>query len=208
MKNQSRIYGDVVAIGVDMQNDFCPGGSLEVAEGDQAVEAFNVIANAIKQRGGRVLLTRDWHPAETNHFASEPNYETTWPVHCVADTEGADFHPALHTYGANIYSKGTQKDEDAYSGFMAVRDDGTTLPEALVALREPGIEMTLIIGGLATDYCVKATVLDAAKAGYNVIVPVDAVRAVNPASGLSAFEEMLAQGVELTTTEQTLRRLA
>lgn len=208
MKHQSRIYGSVIAIGVDMQKDFCPGGSLEVTDGDKAVEAFNVIANAVKRRGGSVFLTRDWHPTETNHFAKEPDYETTWPVHCVAGTEGAEFHPALHADGADIYSKGMRRDEDAYSGFMAVRNDGTTLPDALFAEKEPGVELTLIIGGLATDYCVKATVLDAAKAGYNVIVPVDAVRAVNPASGLGAFEEMLAQGVELTTTEQTLRRLA
>jgi nicotinamidase/pyrazinamidase len=207
MNKQPQIYGDIVAIGVDMQNDFCPGGSLEVTDGDKAVIAFNAVAHAVKRRGGRVMLTRDWHPAETNHFADQPDYATNWPVHCVANTEGADFHPALHTYEADVFSKGTKKDEDAYSGFMASADDGTTLPEALLAYKEPNIPLTLIIGGLATDYCVKATVLDAAKAGYEVMVPVDAVKAVHPATGLSAFEEMLAAGVTLTTTEQVLGRL-
>jgi nicotinamidase/pyrazinamidase len=208
MIKTTHITGEIVAIGVDMQNDFCPGGSLEVAEGDQAVKAFNVIAAAVKRRGGTVLLTRDWHPTDTNHFSPVPDYATTWPVHCVAGTEGAAFHPALDTEGAVVFSKGMQKDEDAYSGFMAVDGDYTPLPDVLQRLKERGHGLTLIIGGLATDYCVRATALDAAAAGYEVFLPVEAVRAVNPTTGKNAFDEMLAAGIQLTTTEQVLGRLA
>lgn len=207
MKKSNHIYGNVVAIGVDIQNDFCPAGSLEVADGDLVVQPFNLIAEAVRRRNGTVALTRDWHPSKTKHFGTPPDFETTWPVHCVANTEGAAFHPELETDGAKIFSKGMKKDEDAYSGFMGMMDNGTTLLEELSAHREPGQELTLIIGGLATDYCVKATVLDAVSAGYDVIVPVDAVKAVSPVTGAAAFEEMLAAGVELTTTEQVLRRL-
>ncbi|HVS80293.1 MAG TPA: nicotinamidase [Pyrinomonadaceae bacterium] len=173
---------------VDVQNDFCPGGSLAVANGDEVVVPLNKLMKEFLDRGEPVFKTRDWHPAETKHFAA---YGGTWPVHCVQGTRGAEFHPdLLDDPRITIISKGTDETADGYSGF-----DGTNLAQLL---RERGVEEVLV-GGLATDYCVKHTVLDARRAGFEVKALADAMRPVNlnPNDGEQAIEEMRDAGAEI-----------
>lgn len=177
---------------VDVQNDFCPGGALAVAEGDQVVAPLNQLMQEFLKRGEPVFKSRDWHPAKTKHFA---DYGGTWPLHCVQDTKGAEFHPQLlDDMHIRTISKGLG-DEDSYSAF-----DGTDLA---LQLRRLGID-EVWIGGLATDYCVKNTVLDALKEGFNVKALEDAMRAVdvNPGDGERAIEEMRAAGAEIIKQEQ------
>ena len=169
---------------VDVQNDFCPGGSLAVAEGDKVVTPLNKLIEEFLQRGEPVFKTRDWHRADTKHFEA---YGGTWPVHCVQNTEGADFHPdLLDDVHIRIISKGLG-DEDCYSGF-----DGTDLA---LQLRRLGVE-EIWVGGLATDYCVKNTVLDGLKEGFRVKALAEAMRPVeiNPGDGDRAMAEMRAAG--------------
>ena len=136
---------------VDVQNDFCPGGALAVAEGDQVVAPLNQHIKEFLKRGEPVFKSRDWHPRQTKHFAEHGG---TWPVHCVQDTKGAEFHPDLvDDIHIRTISKG-MGDEDSYSAF-----DGTDLA---LQLQRLGVE-EVWVGGLATDYCVKNTVLDALK---------------------------------------------
>jgi nicotinamidase/pyrazinamidase len=173
---------------VDVQNDFCPSGSLAVAHGDEVVPPLNKLAREFLDRGQPVFKTRDWHPAKTKHFAA---YGGTWPVHCVQGTRGAEFHPDLiDDPRITIISKGTDESADGYSGF-----DGTNLTELL---REEGVE-EVWIGGLATDYCVQHTVLDALKEGFEVKALADAMRPVNvnPDDGAKAIEEMRSAGAEI-----------
>jgi nicotinamidase/pyrazinamidase len=175
---------------VDVQNDFCPGGALAVPEGDRVVPVLNGYAERFSARGALILVSRDWHPARTTHFAA---YGGTWPPHCVQDTPGAALHPGLRLPAdAAIVSKGTGAEEDAYSCWEARAADGTDFP-TLLARR--GIRR-LFVGGLATDYCVKATALDARRAGLAVVVLEDAVRAVDVAAGdgTRALAEMTAAG--------------
>ncbi|HEX9821164.1 MAG TPA: nicotinamidase [Methylomirabilota bacterium] len=175
---------------VDVQNDFCPGGALAVPEGDRVVPVLNRYAERFAARGAPVFASRDWHPARTTHFAE---YGGAWPPHCVQETPGAALHAALRLpAGAEVVSKGTGAEEDAYSCFQARTADGTDF-SALLARR--GIRR-LFVGGLATDYCVKATALDARRAGLEVVVLEDAVRAVEvaPGDGERALAEMTAAG--------------
>jgi len=175
---------------VDVQNDFCPGGALAVPEGDRVVPVLNRYAERFAARGAPVFASRDWHPARTTHFAE---YGGAWPPHCVQETPGAALHAALRLpAGAEVVSKGTGAEEDAYSCFQARAADGTDF-SALLARR--GIRR-LFVGGLATDYCVKATALDARRAGLEVVVLEDAVRAVDvaPGDGERALAEMTAAG--------------
>src|SRR5712691_8958338 len=177
---------------VDVQNDFCPGGSLPVAHGDEVVAPLNELIEEFLDRGEPVFKTRDWHPTETKHFAA---YGGTWPVHCVQGTRGAEFHPDLfNDPRITIISKGTNESADGYSGF-----DGTNLAQLL---REKAVEEVLV-GGLATDYCVKHTVLDARREGFEVKALADAMRSVNVNSndGASAIEEMKASGAEIVGSE-------
>lgn len=172
---------------VDVQNDFCPGGTLAVPDGDQVVAPLNGLIEEFLARDEPVFKSRDWHPARTKHFA---DYGGTWPVHCVQETHGAEFHPELlDDPRINIISKGTG-DEDNYSAF-----DGTDLAERL---REQGVEEVLV-GGLATDYCVKNTVLDALREGFKVKAIANAMRPVElqPGDGMRAIEEMRQQGAEI-----------
>jgi nicotinamidase/pyrazinamidase len=165
---------------VDVQNDFCPGGALAVAEGDQVVAPLNKLIDEFLQRGEPVFKSRDWHPEKTKHFAA---YGGTWPVHCVQNTKGAEFHPDLiDDIHIRTISKGLG-DEDSYSAF-----DGTDLA---LQLQRLGIE-EVWVGGLATDYCVKNTVLDALKEGFKVKALTDAMRPVEFQSGDGerAIEEM------------------
>lgn len=173
---------------VDVQNDFCPGGSLAVASGDEVIAPLNKLIKDFLDRGEPVFKTRDWHPAKAKHFAL---YGGTWPVHCVQNTPGAEFHADLSDDPRiTIISKGINESADGYSGF-----DGTNLAEIL---REQGVK-EVWVGGLATDYCVKHTVLDALKQGFEVKALADAMRAVNlePNGGEQAIAEMRNAGAEI-----------
>jgi len=178
---------------VDVQNDFCPGGALGVPDGHRVVPVLNRYAERSAALGAPVFASRDWHPAEATHFRA---FGGGWPPHCVEGTPGADFHPELRLpEGAQVVSKGMDPREDAYSCFQAETSDG--VPFAAV-LGEHGVSR-LFIGGLATDYCVKATVVDGTRAGFEVIVLEDAVAAVDlaPGDGAKALDEMRAAGARL-----------
>jgi nicotinamidase/pyrazinamidase len=182
---------------VDVQNDFCPGGALAVPVGDEVVPVLNRYAERFARAGAPVLASRDWHPARTRHFKE---FGGAWPPHCVQGTAGAALHPALRLPpGATVFSKGMDPEEDAYSCFQAEDPEG--LPFA-AALGERGI-LHLFVGGLATDYCVKATVIDALHEGFEVVVLEDAVRAVDvqPGDGARALEAMKIAGATFTTLE-------
>jgi len=173
---------------VDVQNDFCPGGSLAVSQGNEVVAPLNRLIKDFLDRGEPVFKTRDWHPAKTNHFAA---YGGTWPIHCVQGTHGAEFHPdLLDDPRITVISKGINERADGYSGF-----DGTNLAQLL---RDEDVE-EVWVGGLATDYCVKHTVLDARRAGFEVKALADAMRPVNvnPNDGQEALEEMRNAGAEI-----------
>jgi nicotinamidase/pyrazinamidase len=172
---------------VDVQNDFCPGGTLAVPHGDEVVAPLNKLIDEFLERGDPVYKTRDWHPPSTKHFTA---YGGTWPVHCVQNTEGAEFHPALRDDPRiKVISKGLGH-TDGYSAF-----DDTELGSEL---NNAGVH-EVVVGGLATDYCVKHTVLDALKQGYKVKAIEEAMRPVElkPGDGERAIEEMRAAGAEV-----------
>jgi nicotinamidase/pyrazinamidase len=181
---------------VDVQNDFADrAGSLYVRDGETVVEHLNVEIDAALAAGSRVFYTQDWHPEATPHFAKDGG---VWPVHCVMETWGAQLHPALRVAGP-VVRKGSNG-EDGYSGF-SMRDpiSGDTRPTELADLLAAAGTTRLVVGGLATDYCVKATVLDARSHGYPTTVLERAIRAVElqPGDGDRAVEEMLAAGAFL-----------
>ncbi|MFI5274044.1 MAG: isochorismatase family protein [Ktedonobacterales bacterium] len=162
---------------VDVQNDFCPGGALAVPSGDAVVPVLNDYIARAQAAGIPIFASRDWHPASTRHFVTQGG---RWPVHCVRETPGAAFHPDLRLpAGTPIVTKGTSTDDDGYSMFEGTLPGGEPL---LDALRARGITR-LHAGGLATDYCVRATVLDALRNGFAVGLLADAIRAVNVAPG-------------------------
>ncbi|MCI0371362.1 MAG: nicotinamidase [candidate division NC10 bacterium] len=174
---------------VDVQNDFCPGGALPVPEGDKVVVALNGLLQRVR---AFTVASRDWHPP--NHCSFTPQ-GGPWPVHCVAGTPGADFHPDLTTDRlAHVVSKATRPDEENYSDF-----EGTGLADLL---RKRGIRR-VFVGGLATDYCVKATALDAVKHGFETTVLEDAIRGVEvqPGDSARALEEMKRAGIRVLRTE-------
>lgn len=179
--------GDVLIV-VDVQSDFLPGGALGVPGGEAVIEPLNRYIEAFARGGHPVLLTRDWHPRDHCSFRPQGG---RWPAHCVAGTKGAEFAPNLVLPPtARVVSKATRSDEEAYSAFQ-----GTDL-----AARLRDLECTRVfIGGLATDYCVRATALDARAAGFEVVVLKEAVRPVNvdPGDGQRALQEMSASGVQL-----------
>ena len=173
---------------VDVQNDFCPGGSLAVRSGDEVVAPLNQLIKEFLDGGEPVFKTRDWHPAMARHFAA---YGGIWPVHCVQNTPGAEFHADLSDDPRiTIISKGIDEGADGYSGF-----DATNLAQIL---RDQGVK-EVWVGGLATDYCVKHTVLDALREGFEVKALADAMRAVNvnPGDGAQAIAEMREAGAEI-----------
>jgi nicotinamidase/pyrazinamidase len=190
-------YGPTTAlIVVDVQNDFAdPAGSLSVKGGEGIVPAIDrEIADALTA-GAAVVATQDWHPPNTPHFAKDGGI---WPVHCVADTWGSELHPALALpFGAPRIRKGANG-EDGYSGFT-MRDPvtGQTTPTELEAiLRDAGTDRVVVVG-LATDYCVKATALDAVRLGFETSVLADAIAAVDlqPGDGDRSIDEMRTAGV-------------
>jgi len=164
---------------VDVQNDFCPGGALAVKDGDKVVS----VINSLMDRFDVVISSQDWHPADSVHFEK-------WPPHCVAGTQGADLHPELEKERINLrLFKGTENKDDGYSAFEATN---TSLSDFL---QEHHIRK-LYVCGLATDYCVKASALDAVKEGFHTSVITDAVAAVNlqPGDDKKALQELYAGG--------------
>jgi nicotinamidase/pyrazinamidase len=179
------ITTDSALIVVDVQNDFCPGGSLPVPGGDRVVPVLNEYASRFSAAGAVIIATRDWHPP--NHSSFKP-YGGIWPFHCIQDTPGAAFHPLLRLpAGTEIISKGLNPDQDAYSGFQDT---------AMAVLLKKRNVRTVFVGGLATDYCVKSTLLDAIKSGFMAVFLVDGSRGVDvkPGDSRLAVEEMLKAG--------------
>jgi nicotinamidase/pyrazinamidase len=187
---------------VDVQNDFCPGGALAVEDGDRVIEPLNRIIEEYTRTNKPVFFSRDWHTKDTKHFAK---YGGKWPVHCVQRTRGAEFHPDLTVpKGAYILNKGVDPSQDGYSAFEG-RSMARSFDELLI---EFGVNI-LLIGGLATDYCVKNSVLDALKKDYlvNVYLLTDACKAVNlkPCDGAQALDEMGRAGALFSSTYEFLK---
>ncbi len=183
---------------VDVQNDFAdPAGTLSVAGGAAIIPVLNELITCARDAGATVAYTQDWHPESTPHFAKDGGI---WPVHCVQDTWGATLHEAL-TVDGPIVRKGANG-EDGYSGFT-MRDplSSQTVPTDLaMVLHDRAIER-VVIGGLATDYCVRATAIDAVGLGFETIVLTDAIAAVDVSGGDGerALADMASAGVELAT---------
>jgi nicotinamidase/pyrazinamidase len=191
-----RKFQDSALVLVDIQNDFCPGGALAVACGDRIIEAVNLLMPEFQL----VISTQDWHPADHVSFKEQGG---PWPPHCVQGTEGAELHAALNQERISYYfRKASAPDKDAYSEFEGTDAAGRTLDEAL---KSHAIKRIYVVG-LATDYCVKATVLDGIKHGYEVYAVTDAMRAVNvaPDDGARALKEMESAGAHLVTSDQIL----
>ena len=197
-------YRDGIALLIiDVQNDFFAGGALAVPGADAVVAPINRVIDACSQAGIPVFATRDWHPAVTAHFTP---YGGTWPIHCVAETEGAAFHPDLRLPAdVCVVSTGEEADAHGYSAFDGRPGIGSRLADTLVAKDVDH----LYVGGLATDYCVRASVLDARRAGFRVSLMTDAMAGVNvhPGEAERAIEEMRVAGTELTTSAAILQTL-
>ena len=179
---------------VDVQTDFCPGGALAVASGDRVIPVLNTLIERF--RGNPVYASRDWHPPDTTHFKA---FGGPWPVHCVAGTPGAELHPDLRLPSdAIIVSKGQDRADDGYSAFEGITPGGRRLPDDLHDRRVTD----LVVGGLATDYCVRASVLDARRAGLRVSVVTDAVAGITPASTEQALDEMRRAGARLVSSRE------
>ena len=180
---------------VDVQNDFCPGGAMPVATGDQVVAPLNEVARRFHAQGSHVFATQDWHPAGHSPFQEQGG---PWPVHCVQGSPGSRFHPDLRLpEGTAIIQKATNPVEDAYSGF---RDT-----DLEARLKQAGVRQ-VFVGGLATDYCVLNTVLDALKRGFETHLLTDAIGAVDvsPGDGEKAIQQMRESGAKITTTAEVL----
>ncbi len=198
-KTETRYGPGVALVVVDVQNDFAdPAGSLYVRGGEKVVPLVDAEIERALGAGAFVAYTQDWHPAHTPHFAADGG---VWPVHCVQDTWGAALHPGLEIEGP-IVRKGANG-EDGYSGF-SMRDPGSSadapeIPTELDPILSAAGIRRLVVCGLATDYCVKATALDGVRLGYETAVLLDAIRAVDlaPDDGERALDEMLRGGVNL-----------
>jgi len=194
---------------VDIQNDFCPGGALAVAQGDAVV----AVANRLMPHFDRVVATQDWHPAQHGSFAAhhpgkQPGelvdlgglQQVLWPTHCVQGSPGAAFHTDLATAGiTRVFTKGEDPKVDSYSGFF---DNGRRAATGLGEyLREESVREVYVLG-LATDYCVKFTALDALSLGFTTKLVADGCRAVNlrPEDGAAAIAEMIAAGIEVVAS--------
>ena len=178
---------------VDVQKDFCEGGALAVPGGDRVVPVLNRYLQQAVAEGWRVYASRDWHPPRSHHFR---DHGGEWPIHCVQHSEGAAFHADLRLPPSTaIVSKGQGVDDPGYSAVTGRLADGRTL---LDDLREHDVQR-LFVGGLATDYCVKHSVLDACDAGIDVTVLEDAIAAVDvhPGDGARALAEMRAAGAKI-----------
>jgi nicotinamidase/pyrazinamidase len=179
--------GDALIV-ADVQNDFLPGGALGVPAGDEVIAPLNGYLQQFAERHLPVFLTRDWHPPLHCSFRDQGG---PWPPHCIAGTSGAEFAPGLCVpAGAQVVSKATRPEAEAYSAFQ-----GTDLA---AQLRRLGVKR-VVVGGIATDYCVRATVLDALAAGFGAVVLADAVRAVQlrPGDAQQALADMRAHGAQI-----------
>jgi nicotinamidase/pyrazinamidase len=186
---------------VDVQNDFAdPAGGLSVAGGDQIIATIDREIEMAVNNGAMVVATQDWHPPSTPHFAKDGGL---WPVHCVADTWGAELHPDLTLPDEAPRVRKGAHGEDGYSGFT-MRDpvSGETIPTELEAILRGARIDAVVVTGLATDYCVKATAIDAATLGFQTSVLTDAIAAVDlePGDGERAIGAMEAAGVTLWRT--------
>jgi len=176
---------------VDVQNDFCEGGSLPVAGGAAVAAAISEIYGSYTH----VVATRDYHIDPGAHFSANPDFVDTWPVHCRADTPGASFHPALDVAGIEaVFSKGAHA--AAYSGFEGATPDGTSLANWLRAHDVSEVDVV----GIATDHCVRATALDAATNGFRTRVLLDLTAAVAQPTTDTALTQLAEAGVTLTGT--------
>jgi nicotinamidase/pyrazinamidase len=187
---------DSALILVDIENDFCPGGALAVAEGDQIVEPVN----RLMPHFPLVISTQDWHPANHVSFKAQGG---PWPPHCVQGTRGAELHPALETQTiAHYLRKASSPDKDDYSEFEGKDEQGRSLDQVL---KGHNVKRIFAVG-LATDYCVLATVLDGLKLGYDVVAITDSMRAVNvePEDGAKALRQMSEAGASLMTSDDIL----
>ena len=184
---------------VDIQRDFCPGGALPVTDGDKIIPAVNEMVHAFEKTGLPIFFTRDWHPK--NHISFKAN-GGPWPPHCIQNTPGAAFHPSLAIPDhANVINKGILQAEDAYSGFQ-----GTDLASKLRDLHVKQI----YVAGLATDYCVKNTVLDGVAQGFVTCVITDCVKGVNlrRTDSSTALRTMRSRGARETTSGRLLKNLS
>lgn len=181
---------------VDVQKDFCLGGSLAVKDGDKVVP----IINRLQPHFEHAYFTRDWHPADHCSFKENAEFvDGSWPPHCIQNTPGAEFHEELDVPAdANVVSTGTESDKEAYSGFQ-----GTNLADRL---HRAGVER-VFVAGLATDYCVKHTALDARKNGFDTLLIRDAIRGVDnpPGTAQEALDEMREAGVKFVESEEILQ---
>jgi nicotinamidase/pyrazinamidase len=176
---------------IDFQNDFTPGGALAVDEGDLIGEPIRALAG----QHDVIVATRDWHPPDHSSFAEQGG---PWPVHCVRDTPGAAFHPSMEGIELDeVVDVGRGRDDEGYSGF-----EKSDLAEVL---RSRGVE-SVAVCGLATDYCVRASAIDACREGFDVTVVSDAVRPVEvePGDGERALEDMRAAGAKVATSAELL----
>jgi nicotinamidase/pyrazinamidase len=187
---------------VDVQNDFCPGGALGIPGGDKIVPVVNRCIDYFRKKKLPIFFTRDWHPVRTTHFK---DFGGVWPVHCIRNSRGSQFHPALKIpkEGVLLY-KGMDPEKDAYSSFHAEDEKGRDLAKVLKLI---GIK-ELYIAGLATDYCVKFTTRDALKHGFKVKVLIDAIKGVDlkPGDSEKALKEMFKQGAKKITLEKLLAK--
>lgn len=176
---------------IDFQNDFTPGGALAVAGGDEIAVPVQRLAEQLEV----VVATRDWHPPDHASFETEGG---PWPVHCVQGTRGAEFHPAMDDLDVDaVVDVGREREDEGYSGF-----EKSDLAEIL---RERKVEEVFVCG-LATDYCVRASAIDACREGFDVTVVADAIRAVdvNPGDGERALDDVRAAGARVATSDEVL----
>jgi nicotinamidase/pyrazinamidase len=176
---------------IDFQNDFTSGGALEVPQGDDIAEPVKRLADRFEI----VMATRDWHPPDHASFETQGG---PWPVHCVRGTPGAEFHPAMDEVAVDeVVDVGREREDEGYSGFEK--------SELANLLRERGVDKVYVTG-LATDYCVRASTIDACREGFDTTLVEDAVRAVNvnPDDGERAIEDMREAGAEVATSEEVL----
>jgi nicotinamidase/pyrazinamidase len=195
LESMNRIKALIV---VDMQRDFCPGGALALEGGDTIVETINKLIAGFEKSGLPIAFTRDWHPRNHRSFKDQGG---PWPPHCMQGTPGAEFHLSLRVpAGAIMILKGTHEDLDAYSGFQ-----GTDLAERL---RKAGVG-ELFVAGLATDYCVKNTILDALGQGFKANVITDCVSGVNirKTDSADSLGSMVAMGATEVTSTDVLKML-
>ena len=185
---------------IDVQNDFTEGGALGVDGGAAVAAGISQLIAEHPDRYSHIIASRDWHDGDNDnggHFASgAPDFVDSWPVHCVSGTTGAEYHPALDTSAIDVHIRKGQG-KPAYSIFEGTTDDGRTVAEVLDEYGIDAIDVT----GIATDYCVRASTLDALHAGRRVTVLTDLVAGVAPESSAKALEELAAAGATLTVAD-------